>query len=852
MENRGLTEAEAAKLLEKYGKNELTKGSSRKLISIITEQFKDCMVLVLIAAAVVSAFLGEFTEAFTVLGIVLANALLGTVQSWRTEKAVAALNAMSAPSARVLRDGAVRQIEASKLVPGDIMLLTAGDRIGADGELIEANSLSCDESMLTGESLPAEKQGQKDKVFMGTMVMTGNGKALVRTTGSLTEMGKIAGMLSDVTAEQTPLQKRLKALGRTLLLCCLFVCAGVSVTGYLRGENLLTMFLSGVSLAVAAIPEGLPAVVTVSLALGVTKMSKQSAMIRKMPAVETLGCVEIICSDKTGTLTENKMRLSRVYVLGEDISSAEELTPRGEELLRNAVLASSAEIRAENENTDAPAASATEAAILCAAAKRGIYRANLSEFNFVSENPFSSERKRMSRVYRAKSGALAAFVKGAPEFVLPFCAKVLKNGKEKAITDRDRKEILSSVQKMASDGERVIAVAIKTELSSASQQAAESGLTFCGLAGLIDPPRKEAAIAVKRARSAGIRTIMITGDSPDTARAIAAKLGIDSSSVLTGAELDNTEDEALSELCQKTSVYARVTPKHKHRIVRVLKKLGYVTAMTGDGVNDAPAVREADVGIAMGKTGTDVTREAADVVLADDNFASIVDAVAHGRMIYDNIRKFLRYMLSSNLGEVLTMFAAILFVLPLPLLPVHILLVNLVTDGLPAMALCMDPPDRDVMQERPRGRNEGVFARGLGLNIFFRGIFIAAGTVGVFYLSLAHGEDIARTAAFFTLASSQLIFVFECRSEKSGMFSPRIFANRWLVAAVLVSAAIMSCAVYLPVFQTIFGFSAMPREILLLSLSASLGGAIVSSLTNIIIRLMGKKKKKRDLLFEDL
>ena len=851
MENRGLTEAEAARLLAKYGKNEITTGRSRKLIGIIVEQFKDCMVLVLIAAAVVSAFLGEFTEAFTVLGIVLANALLGTVQSWRTEKAVAALDALSAPSAKVLREGKVRQIDARELVPGDITLISAGDRIGADCELIEANSLSCDESMLTGESIPAEK-APKDRVFMGTMAMSGSGRAVVRSTGSQTEMGKIAGMLSETATEQTPLQKRLKSLGRTLLLCCLLVCAGVSVTGYLRGEDLLTMFLSGVSLAVAAIPEGLPAVVTVSLAFGVTKMSRQSAMIRRMPAVETLGCVEVICSDKTGTLTENKMRLDRVYVPGEGTTSFEELSVKGEALLKAAVLASGAEPSVKNGVISAPAASATEAALVCAAARRGIYLADMEKYRFVTEHAFSSERKRMSRVYRDKNGKLSSWAKGAPEYILPLCSRLLKNGKEFPMTEKDRRELLAAMGRMASEGERVIAVAFRDELDSESLSAAESRLTFCGFAGLLDPPRKEAKAAIATARSAGIRTVMITGDSADTARAIAGRLGIDQNSVVTGAELDRMDDSALEEICPKTSVYARVAPKHKYRIVRALKKRGLVTAMTGDGVNDAPAVREADVGVAMGKTGTDVTREAADVVLADDNFTSIVDAVAQGRMIYDNIRKFLRYMLSSNLGEVLTMFAAILFVLPLPLLPVHILLVNLVTDGLPAMALSMDPPDGDVMRLPPRGRNEGVFARGLGLNIFFRGLVIAAGTVGVFYQSLSHGEEIARTAAFFTLAASQLIFVFECRSEKNGMFSSRIFANRWLLAAVLASAAVMVCAVYVPALRTIFGFETLPKEILFTSLGAAFGGALVSSLTNIIIRLSGKKKKKRDLLFDEV
>lgn len=840
MENKGLTSAQAAELIKIHGENRLPTGKKRRLVTIIWEQFKDCMVLVLIAAAVVSAFMGEFTEAFTVLGIVLANALLGTVQSWRTEKAVAALSEMTAPGARVIRDGAETKISASRIVPGDIMAVSAGDRIGADGEILFSSSLAVDESMLTGESLPAEKT-RGEKVFMGTMAVKGNARVLVTGTGGSTEMGRIAGMIDSAENRLTPLQLRLKTLGKTLLLCCLFVCAGVSVTGYLRGEDLLTMFLSGVSLAVAAIPEGLPAVVTVSLALGVTKMSKRSAMIRRMPAVETLGCVEVICSDKTGTLTENKMRLSGLW---SPAGGAEE-----DALLLTAALSSEGEA-VETKGRLNVTGDATERALLSAGAKRGIFAGRQSGLRQVCTHVFSSERKRMSKVWRDKNGALCSRVKGAPEYVLPRCSYVMKNSVPVALTHGLRREIMDEMKKMAAGGQRVIALAAREALANSSEAEAESSLTFLGLAGLMDPPRAEAKAAVARAKKAGIRTVMITGDSPETAGAIAGKLDIlaPGGKVVTGAELEGATDGELEELCKNAAVFARVAPVHKHRIVKAMKKLGLVTAMTGDGVNDAPAVREADVGIAMGISGTDVTREAADVVLADDNFSSIVDAVAQGRMIYDNIRKFLRYMLSSNLGEVLTMFAAILLVLPMPLLPVHILLVNLVTDGLPAMALGMDGPDGDVMELAPRGKNEGVFARGLGLNIVFRGIFIALGTLGVYWFALERGLETARTAAFVTLAASQLFFVFECRSEKRGMFSPRIFSNLWLVGAVAISAGVMLASVYVPPLAAIFGFEPMSGGLLGIAVGVAFGGAVVSSLANIFLRCF-RKKEKRDLLF---
>ena len=831
MENRGLSDAEAARLLARCGPNEIGTKKKHRLAAIVAEQFRDCMVLVLIAAAVVSALLGEFTEAFTVLAIVLANALLGTVQSWRTEKAVAALARMNAPTARVVRSGEEKTVPAAALVPGDVLVLGAGDRVGADAAVVAGDALAADESMLTGESFPAEKTPGRDSVFMGTMVVRGRGRAVVRAIGAGTEMGRIAGMLDGARTEATPLQQRLKSLGRVLVVCCLAVCAAVSLAGWLRGEDLMTMFLSGVSLAVAAIPEGLPAVVTVSLAMGVTRMSKRSAMIRRMPAVETLGCVEVVCSDKTGTLTENRMTADRFW-------TPERAADPGARaaLLRAGALASSAEARRTGQGI-AVSGAPTEAAVVRAAAEAGIFRREEERaLRFVREYPFTSERKRMSRVY-AGAGGTRSFVKGAPELVLARCARLVRDGEAVPMTDGARRGALKAAAGMAAGGRRVIAVAGAERMAGESEAAAETGLTLYGLIGMADPPRAEAAPAVASAAAAGIRTVMITGDGPETARAVAEKLGIcaPGGRVVTGAELDAMSDEALAGAAPEISVFARVAPAHKHRIVRALKARGLVTAMTGDGVNDAPAVREADVGIAMA-SGTDVTREASDVVLADDNFASIVDAVRQGRMIYDNIRKFLRYMLSSNLGEVLTMFAAMLLSLPLPLLPVHVLLVNLVTDGLPAMALSADPADGNVMRRPPRGRAESVFSGGLGAHILIRGAFIAAGTVGVFAAALREGEAAARTAAFLTLAASQLVFVFECRSEERGIFSRRIFANRWLVLAVAVSAGIMAAAVAVPQLALVFGFAALPGPLLALALGTALGGALLSSAAHLVLR----------------
>ena len=847
-EKIGLTSAEAAARLQKNGRNELSKKQKSKLAGIILEQFKDYMVLVLIGAAVVSALMRQFTEAFSVLVIVLVNALLGVIQEYRTEKALDRLKAMNAPSARVLRDGAERTVPSAELVAGDVLLLEEGDRVGADGELVTIANLSCDESMLTGESLPVRKSYSAKKVYMGTMVTEGRGRAVVTATGMQTEMGKIAALLGSAAAEQTPLQKRLKSLGKVILVCCLVVCAGVTVTGILRGESVLEMLLAGISLAVAAIPEGLPAVVTVSLAMGIARMSKLSAVIRRFPAVETLGCVDVICSDKTGTLTENRMTVTQLYCDGAQRDFPCAPSPAALQLMQSGVLCSNARLERSGRRT-VVVGDPTEGAIVAAAAAMKVTAKSLAaECARVQEFPFSSDRKRMSVAVRSEKG-LTGHIKGAPDVILPRCDRVMKNGAVVPLSADERERILAANKKMAESALRVLAVAFRPDVPAPEIGAVENGCVFLGLFGMMDPPRAEAYEAVADCRRAGIRPVMITGDHRDTARAVAEKLGIAKSGdrLLTGDELDAPGEDGLAELAGEVSVYARVSPRHKLMIVRALKRRGLVTAMTGDGVNDAPAVKEADIGICMGKTGTDVTKEASDVVLLDDNFASIVSIVRQGRMIYDNIRKFIRYMLSSNLGEVLTMFAAILFLLPLPLLPVHILLVNLVTDGLPAMALSMDPASGDVMRRPPRGRGESIFAHGLGVHILLRGLFIAAGTVGMFYLTMTSSGDLvlARTAAFVTLAVSQLIFVFECKSEQHGMFSKSIFNNPYLILAVLSSLAVMGCAVYIPALASLFSFAPLSLRQLGFCVGISALGALISSLSTFLIRRRRPAPKRK-------
>lgn len=836
---KGLTAAEAAARLEQTGRNELSSGQRSRLGAIILEQFKDYMILVLIGAAIVSALMHQFTEAFSVLAIVLINALLGVLQEYRTEKALERLKAMNAPTARVLRDGMVCTIPSALLVPGDRMLLEEGDRVGADGQLDVCAGLTCDESMLTGESVPVPKSLRAGKVCMGTLVTAGRGEALVTATGMKTEMGQIAALLDGTGMEPTPLQKRLKSLGRVILVGCLVICACVTVTGILRGERVLEMLLSGISLAVAAIPEGLPAVVTVSLAMGISRMSRLSAVIRRFPAVETLGCVDVICSDKTGTLTENRMTATRLWLDGTFHEATCPPSPTVVQLMRSGVLCSNAHLIRRGRQTER-IGDPTEVAILAAAEPFGITEKALAPVETrVREFPFTSERRRMSVVTR-RDGRLTSHMKGAPDELLRRCDRILWNGAIVPLTPEHTAQVSAAVRRMAEGALRVLAVAYRPELPDVSLAEAESHAVLIGLIGMMDPPRRDAGEAVAECRRAGIRPVMITGDHRATAQAVAEQLGIARSGdrILTGEELDALSTEELAQLVETVSVYARVSPRHKLMIVQALKQRGLVTAMTGDGVNDAPAVREADIGICMGKTGTDVTKEAADVMLLDDRFSSIVSIVRQGRMIYDNIRKFIRYMLSSNLGEVLTMLAAILLALPLPLLPVHILLVNLATDGLPAMALSMEPSAPDVMRRPPRGRGESIFAHGLGLQILLRGLLIGGCTVAMFRLAWRQSSDLslARTVSFVTLAASQLFFVFECKSERQGMFTRTVWNNPYLLLAVLSSFLLLFAVLYWPALAAFFSLTPLSARLLLVCLGVSALGAVLSSLLTCLLR----------------
>lgn len=850
--DRGLDEREASERAARFGPNELAKAPGTPLWRMFLDQFKDFMVLVLLAATAVSGFLGEYADAVTIMIIVIVNAILGCVQEYRAERSMEALKQLTAPEARVVRNGQERKIAASELVPGDVIVLDAGDRVPADIRLLQVVDLEVEESTLTGESVPVKKKvdtieaphvslgDTRNMVYLGTIVTRGRARGVVVATGMATEMGHIAGMIQDAEQEATPLQRRLAQLGKGLVAFCLLICALVVVLGIYRGEDIYDMFLAGVSLAVAAIPEGLPAIVTIALAIGVQRMIRRHAIIRKLPAVETLGCATIICSDKTGTLTQNQMTVKKALVGRTPVQiTGEGYDPKGEfitsgslkslehkmflkisALCNNALLAKG-EItvsglfrgitrgkgsREWNINGDP-----TEGALLVMAAKGGVWREQLeTKEKRVGELPFDSDRKRMTVLYRGDSG-LTAYVKGAPDMVLELCTHQLVDGKRVALTQKDKKDILEYNARMAESALRVLALAYRDlpgDIVDYTEGKVERDLTFVGLSGMIDPPRPSAISAVQTCRRAGIQVAMITGDHKLTARAVAKDLGLlaRGSKVISGAELDLMSDEELQKQVNEVTVYARVSPKHKLRIVRALKQAGHVVAMTGDGVNDAPAIKEADIGISMGVTGTDVTKEASAMVLADDNFTSIVAAVEEGRGIYDNIRKFIRYLLSCNVGEVLVMFLAVLGGLPLPLMPIQILWMNLVTDGLPAMALGIDPSDRDIMHRRPRDPGESIFANALAWRILGSGSVIALGTLLIFagaYLT-GQGLDMARTMAFNALVFFQLFYVFTCRSEHHTILEVGLFSNPHLILAVLISASLQMAVNYLPFLQPIF------------------------------------------------
>lgn len=816
-EYRGLSHREAEDKLMHYGKNILHQHKKKSALALFLSQFADFMVLILIVCTAISASMGEWIEAAVIIAIVILNSILGFIQEFRTERTLEALKNLSAPKARVIREGVQIAIPADRVVPGDTIVLRTGDRIPADSIILNSESIMVDESMLTGESMAVNKD--KGSLYSGTLIVAGHATAAVTATGMNTEMGKIAGMIQNVAEEQTPLQKRLEKLGKYIIAGCFAICLSIVVIGILRGESVFFMLVSGISLAVAAVPEGLPAIVTIALAIGVRKMMIRNALVRKLPAVETLGCTNVICADKTGTLTQNKMTVRKIVSMSDILDK-----PQNEEDHKRII-----DICGLCNNFTDP----TEIA-LSKIAKLD----ELSNFTRLKEMPFDSKRKCMSVVVQDSNGVKYLLTKGAPDVLLKKCSMYQCNADFISLDTGIGRKILLYNNFIANDALRVLAMAWRkiSQNEDYSQNNIESNLIFVGMVGLIDPPRPEAAEAVRLCSQAGIRTIMITGDHKITASAIAKELNIlkKGEKVVTGEELDRMSDDELAVQAKRISVYARVMPAHKLRIVKTLKKLGNTVAMTGDGVNDAPAIKEADIGIAMGISGTDVTREASSMILLDDNFATIVDAIKGGRVIYSNIRKFIRYMLACNLGEVITMFIGLIAGLPLPLLPLQILWVNLVTDGLPAIALGMDPAENDVMEQQPIKTNSGIFSGGLLGLIIFRGILTGLFTLGAFVVVLftSCNVGLARTSALVTLVLIQLVHSFECRSDHKSLFEIDIRDNLYLIAACSISLLMVIAVVYIPELQVVFRTSSLNINQLGVIAGFVALGPIVSSFWN--------------------
>jgi Ca2+-transporting ATPase len=816
----GLSPDHAASRLAHFGANELKEKRARSPWRMLLDQFSDFMIIVLIVAAIISGFVGDVEDTVVIIVIVILNAVIGFVQEYRAERAMAALKRMAAASARVLRGGRIETVSAAELVPGDAVLLEAGNVVPADLRIIETARLKIDESALTGESVAVEKQvaaisvvdaplgDRLNLAYKGTTVVYGRGRGLVVATGMHSELGKIAALLSEDTETRTPLQQRLARFGKRLAIAALAICVLVFLIGILRGEPLLLMFMTAISLAVAAIPEALPAVVTISLALGARKMVRQHALIRRLPAVETLGSVSVICSDKTGTLTQNKMHVTAMYaddvlrttwpVSGEPWAT----------LLQALALNNDAHLDQHGKARGEP----TEAALLHAAQAAGYDKAVLEqEAPRLLELPFDAERKRMTTVHRAGTEVIA-YTKGSPEAVLPLCVSRLGSGGEHAI---DSDVLLRQAEAMAADGLRVLAYAYRRWQvlpDSIPHAVVETELVFIGFAGLIDPPRGEVKEAVAQCRSAGITPVMITGDHPATARAIARELGIlvgedgadGGGRVLSGAELARLDRAAFEAVVEQVRVYARVDPAQKIRIVQALQDKGEVVAMTGDGVNDAPALRAANIGVAMGKGGTDVAREAAHMVLLDDNFATIVHAVRQGRRLYDNIRKFIRYGVTTNSAEIWTIFLAPFFGLPIPLLPIHILWINLVTDGLPALALTAEPAEHGIMRRPPRPLQESIFAHGMWQHMLWVGLLMAALTLIIQAWAFHTGHAHWQTMVFTVLTLTQLVHVMAIRSEKESLFAVGMFSNRPMALAVLATFLLQLATIYVPALNPIF------------------------------------------------
>ena len=891
---KGLDDRQAAERLQQYGPNQLEERRLRSPWSVLAGQFTEVMVIVLLVAAVISFFVGEGTDAIMIMVIVVLNAVLGFTQEYRAERAMEKLKQLAVQTVRVRRGDQVREVEATQLVPGDIVLVEAGARVPADARVLESASLRVEEAALTGESVPVEKitraisgdnipiGDRRNMLYMGTVVSYGRGTAIVTDTGMRTELGNIANLLQTVSEEKTPLQRRMAELGKWLALGALVIVAIVFAEGVLQGEPLTDMFLVAVSLAVAAVPEGLPAVVTIALALGAQRMVRRNALIRKLPAVETLGSVTTICSDKTGTLTENRMTVTILDVAGTTVNLTQRLERTGpviskdEEpmdapsadlalLLAGGALANDATLQPRDDGAQGYHAvgDPTEGAMVVAAAHMGLWKGEMERLMpRVAEVPFTSERKRMTTVHkmeRSPEGSerpalrripdclptnnYVAFTKGAVDSLLGICDRVWSEGAIEPLDDPWRERIEAANNSLAQEGMRVLGVAMRPmdEMPDASDEdALERECIFVGLTGMIDPPRAEVRDAVAECRSAGIRPVMITGDHPLTALHIARDLGIataeENGQVITGQQLAQMSVDDLDDVVGDVSVYARVSPEHKVKIVAALKKLGQIVAMTGDGVNDAPALKRADIGVAMGITGTDVSKEASDMVLLDDNFATIVHAVEEGRTIYENIRKFVKYTMSSNVGEILVMLLAPFLGLPIPLTALQILWINLLTDGLPGLALGIEPAAPDTMERPPHPPEESVLARGLGSHILWVGplmgiVALLPGLLDQFVLGFHLEGAVWQTMVFSTLCLAQMGNALAIRSDRLNLTQLGLFTNPALIGSIVLTFALQVAVIYVPFMQDIFSTVALTAPQFLFSL-------VLSSVVLIVVELV--------------
>jgi Ca2+-transporting ATPase len=847
--SKGLSSNEAEDRIAKHGHNELKEKEKETILQKVINQLKDFLTIILIVASIVSIAVGEVSDSIVIIAIVIVNAFLGVLQEGKAEKALEALQKMSAPNAKTLRNGKVEIVPSRNLVPGDVVVFEAGDVIPADIRIIESANLKIEEASLTGESVPSEKNaaatltgevGIGDRInmaYMSTVVTYGRGKGIVVETGTATEMGKIADKIQEIDNEDTPLQKKLDQLGKWLGIICIGVCILVFIVGLLRGGELLEMFMTAVSLSVAAIPEGLAAVVTIVLALGMKKMVNRNAIVRRLLAVETLGCVDVICSDKTGTLTQNEMTVKKIYTYGNYFDvTGQGYDPEGEffaqgkkidvntykelqVLLPAGVLCNDASVAKNEDGQWGILGDPTEGAFTVAGLKAGFSREDLSgKYSRIAELPFDSERKMMSTFHKNFMKGVVSFTKGAPDIILDRCTKILVNGEPVELTAKMREDISTANSSFANQALRVLACAYREHPAlpeHINSESVERNMIFVGLMGMIDPARPEAKDAIAVCKVAGIKPVMITGDHRDTAVAIAKDLHLmeEGDGVLSGREIDALSDEEFAKVVEKTSVYARVSPENKVRIVEALRRNGHIASMTGDGVNDAMALKKADIGVAMGITGTDVAKGTADMILTDDNFASIVHAVEEGRIIYSNIRKFVFFLLSCNVGEILIVFLALLMNIPTPLIPIQLLWLNLVTDSFPALALGTEKGESDIMKHKPRKSEEPILDKSMITGIIVQSAALVISVLGIYLWALNKYPDYAtnpehlsyaRTYAFVTLILAEVLRSYSSRSERDSIFKIGVFSNKTLVYATIVCLFLLGIVIYVPFLRPIF------------------------------------------------